>query len=285
MRQGRSLLITAAALAAALILPLQASAAPPGCGDTITANTTLSADLVGCSSGLSVVGPATLDLGGHTIAGIGAGTGVLLSPGASVVNGTVRGFATGVFIDRVAGFTSSGSSELIQNLTVTGNETGIGTFRFGGYQIRNNTVSANGTGIVTSATGGDISFNRILLNAGDGVEAGFADLVTYRGNVVLQNGGRGIDISTGTSELIGNVASHNGSDGIFVSEGTGLFFHYLFKDNVADDNGGWGIAFFGIPIGGDPPQNVDGGGNAAKHNANPEQCHIIVCARNRGLAQ
>lgn len=68
------------------------------CGDTIVADLVANTDLTCPGDGL-VVGAddVTLDLGGHTIAGAGAGTGLAVTghSGVTVRNGTIAGFDTG----------------------------------------------------------------------------------------------------------------------------------------------------------------------------------------------
>lgn len=86
-----------------------------GCGDTITADTTLDADLVNCPSNGIVVGAGgiTLDLNGHTVSGDAApfeecpkrefcDIGLLNDghDGVTVKNGSVNGFGIGVFIGK-----------------------------------------------------------------------------------------------------------------------------------------------------------------------------------------
>jgi hypothetical protein len=86
------------------------ASAPLACGDTITADVTLTADLTGCQDNGLVIGAdnVTLDLNGHTIGGDGApfascqdgvdcDVGVDNSAGHSglrVTGGSVRGFDT-----------------------------------------------------------------------------------------------------------------------------------------------------------------------------------------------
>ena len=60
-----------------------------------------------------------------------------------------------------------------------------------------------------------------------------------------------------------NTADANGGDGIYV-EGAG----HTITSNVAQLNGGWGIYSVGA---------VDGGGNFAAGNMEPEQCFGVVC--------
>jgi hypothetical protein len=81
-------------------VPLEAAAAGPvRCGDRITVDTRLTADLR-CAGGpgLVLAGGVTLDLGGHRLVGPGSGTGVLVTDPveATLRNGQVVGWGTGV---------------------------------------------------------------------------------------------------------------------------------------------------------------------------------------------
>lgn len=98
-------LLVPLALAALTLAAGPALAQPLACGDTVTQDTTLNADLVGCAGDGLAIGAdgITLDLGGHTISGrfISGGT-----PGqvgidnhghddVTIRNGTVNGFVGG----------------------------------------------------------------------------------------------------------------------------------------------------------------------------------------------
>jgi parallel beta-helix repeat protein len=127
--------------------------ANPTCGQEITEDTTLVADLT-CAGGPALIVAADdviLDLGGHTISGDpksgvdAPGIVVRGARGATVRNGTVQHFACGVEID-------GGARNLVQNVTVQDN---VGT-QTGNYgdgivvneshenRIEGNTVRGNG---------------------------------------------------------------------------------------------------------------------------------------------
>src|SRR5215213_1855095 len=113
------------ALVVVAVLGLSALAAPPAdarkaplsCGDTITSDTTLHADLTNCQSNGIVIGAddVTLDLNGHTIDGDGTpdstcdpstgfcDLGVVVEGHSGVVvkNGLVRQFLAGLVMIRV----------------------------------------------------------------------------------------------------------------------------------------------------------------------------------------
>src|SRR5205823_972173 len=127
------------------------SPAPPAqasdlhCGDTITRDTRLDADLVNCSGDGIVIGAdhVTLDLNGHTIDGHGAGTGVLAIGRGDVAvrRGASQGFGRGVTFDRVA-------RGAIRKVTLGGND--ITCVSSAGCSIEGNSVF--GAGIMVART-------------------------------------------------------------------------------------------------------------------------------------
>lgn len=161
--------LTTLLLGVSLVAP--AGAAPPPqaaarvtCGQTITKNTTLVADVGPCAGNGIVIGAdnITLNLNGHTISGApgtgdGTAAGVRLPnrsgvkvtglPGASGKKGTITGFDAGVFIN-------SGSGNTIENLAVIDNVgpaqagallgDGIVSFYSANNRILNNLVARNG---------------------------------------------------------------------------------------------------------------------------------------------
>jgi hypothetical protein len=156
------------------------------CGDLITQDTILSADLY-CpgASGLFVQGDdVTLDLGGHTISGSGVGEGVGASLGASTIrNGTISGFQYGIAFGKVDAY--------VTGVTATGND-----FGFWGHHSRlffdRDIASRNRfDGFYTVTT------------ANDAVDA------TYLRNRADSNGGLGIN-APGQTDAGKNHAHKNG---------------------------------------------------------------------------
>ena len=126
-------------LLAQLVAGVPADGRPAiSCGDTITEDTTLEADLA-CPAGTGwaiVIGASniTLDLGGHTISGHAPGVGVLATgrEGIAIRNGTIDGFSEGVFVidgqgvivERlmVRNLESSDPAQLIRGVAIEGSQ-------------------------------------------------------------------------------------------------------------------------------------------------------------------
>ena len=274
--------VPAAVAVFALVGAGPSAAETVACGTTVTADTTLKADLIGCpGDGLTVENGVTLDLNGHIISGSGSGVGV---HGGIVENGTIRGFDIGI-----EGPTG------VRNMTVHGNRVGIVITRpRSGPRIRveNSTAIRNddaGIEINAGTRNVDVADNRVLFNGGDGIRAlSEADGGTYTNNLIKGNGGDGLNIRRAFSTVVGNTARDNGADGIHMSDDAVSGLGYFIASNLAVGNGGLGIwswIFCGNPAFCIPPVMTDGGNNAASRNGDPAQCVNVVCSPNRGLAR
>ncbi|MFF4189767.1 right-handed parallel beta-helix repeat-containing protein [Nonomuraea sp. NPDC001831] len=82
--------------------PAEATTTAVACGDVLTTDTTLTADLT-CPAGALTIGAddVDLDLNGHTITGSGTGNGLKATgrQGTTVRNGTITGFTYAIYID------------------------------------------------------------------------------------------------------------------------------------------------------------------------------------------
>jgi parallel beta-helix repeat protein len=180
----------------------RALASHVGCGDTITADTTLDSDLEDCPNHGVVIGAAgiTLDLNGHRIDGDGtpaAGcdpqvelcdVGVLNEGfnGVAVEHGSVRQFAFG-------GFTFGVRRNRVLD---------IGSTRhvFFGWVVVESTRSV--------IRGG--AFRRNIAPEGDGLGLFGCDHVRVRNNAIRRNPGPGIHMQDSDHNLVkGNVFSRN----------------------------------------------------------------------------
>ena len=120
----RTCLALAVATLAVLAAPSTSGATTKlACGDVVTTDVVLTANLSGCSTGL-IVGAdnITIDLNGRTITGqsilSGSGIEVIDRTGIRIKNGRIRGFATGVWLLNT-------SSSTVENLIVKNTDTGI----------------------------------------------------------------------------------------------------------------------------------------------------------------
>jgi hypothetical protein len=249
------------------------------CGQTLTVDTTLEADLA-CSGDGLLAGGVTLNLNGHVIRGSGSGVGVL---GGTVENGTVRGFDTGISLPTG-----------VKNMTVTNNRGGIfiTTRNCNEPEHRTriaNSIVARNTGVGIEINAGscnvDVADSRILFNGGDGIWAYvFADGGRYTNNVIQGNGGNGLNVRQSSSTVVGNTVRDNGADGIHMSDDVVSGLSYFIADNVAVGNRGLGIWtwIYCSPGFCQPGVMTDGGGNVARKNGDPRQCVNVVCAWNEG---
>jgi parallel beta-helix repeat protein len=220
-------LATIVALAAALILVAgsgPAFASPISCGDTITTDTTLEADLIDCPSNGVVIGAddITLDLNGHVIDGDGTefadcgkrefcDVGILDidHDGVTLRDGSTRGFSYGVFVGSAHG------SRLLSISAKRNTFFGVVIGRSSRALVRNCSLSNN------------------IPPEGDGIGLFESDHIRVRRNSIRRNAGPGIHISDSNNNLIkGNVFSQDGP--AIAVEGNGN----AIRDNDIIDGGG-----------------------------------------------
>jgi len=177
------------------------------CGDTLLADTTLTASLTCTGSGLIVgADDITLDCANFTITGSGTDIGILLDgrTGVTVENCTAINFTIGFLL------TGSPSNYLTSNGAVNNTSSGSGAFQ-----------------LSSGSDGNVLEGNRSSNNAG----RGFA-VIDSTGNMLIDNaatanGFRGFDLIDATGNaLVLNIASQNTSAGVVVqgtSEGNILY--------------------------------------------------------------
>jgi parallel beta-helix repeat protein len=153
---------------AAFAAPAQAA---PGCGETVTSDTTLTQGITGCSGDGLVIGAdgVDLDLAGHTIEGKGLGVGVRNDghDNVTVTNGTIAKFDYGVVLRPGAG------ENLVQGLTLRENENmALKLSDADGNGIRDNQLvgsKRNGLVLLNGSTSNDLAGNRVDTTAVDAV--------------------------------------------------------------------------------------------------------------------
>jgi parallel beta-helix repeat protein len=145
----------------------------------------------------------------------------------------------------------------IRGFTITGGRNGINVLRGGTAVIANNVIHHTGPdkrpGSGEGINVGQHSFARfigntirdnpnagILVHESGAVRIGFTDVDTPSGggNVIENNGGYGIRVSTSSNARIaGNIIRKNGKDGVLVSGGSNAHV----SGNVISGNGGSGV--------------------------------------------
>src|SRR5262245_291642 len=214
---------------------------PCACGDRVVRDHTLrGVDPVTrarCSvNGLLVADGVTLDLGGATLRGLGAGAGILIDPGArrvTVRGGKLMGFATGVLGEETTG----GQLENLQILDNTGD--GI---RLGGadHTVTKVVIQRNaGGGLMVTGDATEVSNVQVTSNGGDGVRLRGSG-ATLEASVIARNEGAGVDVTGNGNRVSLLQLDSNGGDGLRLA-GTGN----LASRNIAQRNGGHGLEIQG----------------------------------------
>jgi hypothetical protein len=270
------------ALVAALCIAQTANAARPpayrlSCGDTVTADTVLRGDIVGCAGTALVIGAdgVRLDLGGHAVDGA-----ILASDHSdlSVVNGVVRGDVRFENVRRgsvrrlqvrrgsIACLNSAGCA-IVKNI-VTGGGIAICQSESGvANRVRGNLVrGAAGAGITASRTDTTWIASNVVRDSGIGIETSHAADLRIERNVITDNDGDGLSGSFGSAAgIVSNIFARNGGEGVslrtwggqtliarnlvYRNAGNGVLgaavAHWAVVRNITIGNGAAGIAITG----------------------------------------
>ena len=152
--------------------------------------------------------------------------------------------------------------------------------------VRDNDVRFNPSGVSASNTNNLLVENNDASNSlQSGFEFGSGLNMIIRNNVANDTGGAGISLEGGAFDALGNaiggaliegnITNENGSDGMTITTAG-----HIIRNNTAYNNFGFGImAGEALEPGAlpGPDANIDGGGNVASGNAEPEQCAGVVC--------
>jgi parallel beta-helix repeat protein len=227
-----------------------------GCGDTITADTTLDGDLVNCPNRGIVIGAddITLDLNGHLIDGDGApaagcrprrelcdvGVANVGHDGVTVTSGSVREFDTGVLVggargNRVLGISSSrnrffgivlggAARSVVRNSSGSDNPApdgdGIGVFASHDLRIIDNSFRHNSLGMhVEDSSEVLIKGNVFSRNPGPAILMQ-ADRNQVRGNRCIRNSAC-IIVGPGSRNVIAGNRLFRDREGIAIEKGRG----------------------------------------------------------------
>ncbi len=237
------------------------------CGDTITTDTTLTADLGPCPGyALTAQGQGggnfTLDLNGHSIIGSGGGTGLILAAvqGVSVKGpGQITNFETAIYA-------TGGGGGLIYDLVLRQNVFGIVMARWGGMRIFGNVVigktnSLDGNGVRSTASSRDIFVYQNTITAHSGPAVSVSESAIVIDENLITGNQRGVVVASldrSCFAIRGNRIISNRGDGI---EGGGIIDSLdvtadvigvgcssaanIIEDNSISWNGGSGILIQG----------------------------------------
>jgi len=215
--------------------------------------------------GLIVSGGVTLDLGGNTIRGDHTNTGVKIDgDGATVTNGTISGFATGLSTAKAGGAISKIKAlrNKTEGIKVTGHDNtllsntaeanGVDGGSGDGISVSgdNNPLKSNkakgnaGSGINVSGKGNTLEKNTAEENSEDGIKVAGGNCTTspgdntVTGNKAFSNRDNGINVTGSSNTVEKNTANENFRSGIDVSGDCNAL-----TGNKADKNSGDGGVF------------------------------------------
>jgi parallel beta-helix repeat protein len=220
--------------------------APPepavvSCGEVLGRSTLVMNDLSNCPADGLIIGSSRIivDLDGHTIDGVGLGTGIR-NDGHTLVairNGTVRDFDYGVEL------LSETSFNLVENLTFELNQLGaIELFdAWEGNSIRNNTLHENGEGValVSGTRWARVEGNTITRPFGAGILLRDATAIYVARNTIMDGSDLGIQLERASgNELVDNVLSRTSDGGFEIRDHS---HHNLVARNSITQAGDMGI--------------------------------------------
>ena len=215
-RVVRTIGVVLAVVASVGVMTSTGQAAPIACGSVLTRSVVLTRDLLGCQGDGLVIGAGgiTVDLGGHTVAGLVSddSVGIRNAGKANVLvkNGVVREFERGVQLTGATG-------NRLRGLTVELNGSdGIDLDHAGSNQILGGEIRDNFTGVLLrNGSAGNLVARAVLQgNRGAGIrlEAATGNRVT--GNIVNGNGSAAEPL---TSQILLTGSDRNRLDGNDVS--------------------------------------------------------------------
>jgi hypothetical protein len=227
-------------------VPVAVFAAQPACGDTLTSNTTLTANLdcSGYSGDALTMGAnrVVLNLNGHTITG---NTGDDSYDGVEtngynktvIKNGTIANFGYGVDIEE-------SNQTLVKNLTIVGDGSdpyGIYAYQGVGNMIRNVHMTNVYYGLYAT-DGANLSLlNSTIDTTYDAVYTEYESQDLFQNNVITSSGADYgfYDDYGGSNRYIGNSVTGTSSYAFYLD--CDSYGKVILTDNVASDNDGYGF--------------------------------------------
>lgn len=295
-RRIRRWIVLAVAGLAAVPATIATAARPSiGCGDTITQDTRLAANLVDCPGTGLVVGAdgITLDLNGHTVDGDGAGDDVGIDVtghrAVTIAHGTVREFTEGVLVSGAGGVALRGltSTDALHggitvedsaDVTIAGNVVrdclaGVIISRSEDVLVSANRVSDSGLGGIPVFASRDVRISdntvtRSPTDAAVGLFDGTSDSEVSDNRLSRSGAGIGLNNGAAGNLVAGNALAHD-DNGVIVDVGT---HDNRVLANVVEDSLFEGIAVVGSD------RNVVAGNRVARNGALDDAGGIVLIA-------
>jgi large repetitive protein len=220
--------------------PAPPTPAAVSCGQLLMQSIQVTNDLAECPGDGLVIGAdrIVVDLDGHTIDGVGLGSGVRNDGYASVTvrNGTLQEFDYGIQL------LPETRLNLVEHLNLRLNQlAGARLLAAEGNEVRSNVLTANGDGIelVSATTGSLVVGNTISSSGGWGMLVRDSDANWLEGNSVSGGGDLGIGLEHAADNTIrANLVSGNSDGGIELTAGSSANRVEL---NLLDGGGDHGI--------------------------------------------
>ena len=270
-RFRRAALSGLVALGMLAMVPAAVFAAQPSCGDTLTANTTLTADL-DCSgyAGDALVfgkGGITLNLNGHTIWGPAAqdnydGVETDGYNHVTVTNGTIANFTYGVD-------NSGSSSSSFTWLTITGeladtSDYGIYQSYGAGNTYRHLHVTGEDIGVYLEYGASDVIRNNAVAGASEDFYFYYESTDVIGSNVANGDTYGFYDYYGAHNRYTSNKANGHSSEGFYLY--CDDFGYVVLRNNIANGNGGDGFYLYYCYDDNNEAHGSSITGNTAKNN-------------------
>lgn len=245
---------------------LGAGAAPPAaaqalaCGDVVTADVQLQADLVDCPGPGLVIGAdgVDVDLNGHTLGGTRPGEGIGIDNSAgfdriSVSGGTVSTFARGVVL-------TGADDAILRGLTVTRNGEGVVASASDRLLIEHSSVLDNsfamrqGVGIAVTDGSDDARIHQVVSSGSQGHAVRLVDAPRARVEHLIAEGNEdGVGVYRSPGSLVRGASVVGRNSGVSVTDSADT----RVLDNVSSTHYG------GISVSGSSPRTVVAGNDVA----------------------
>lgn len=189
------------------------------CGDFISSDTTLTADLLNCpGNGLIITASyVTLDLNGHTIDGSGSGNGISIASGLYKVNivggGTVKDFYNGVVVN-------DGTKHKLSDIRIWDTQNGLYALNMSKSMVEELDIfgGINGIRLHGLSEDNELISNDVTAVTGEAIAISEGAYNHLKGNYLLDNQ-TGLAIVAGVKNIVQRNHMIGNTNGILISPG------------------------------------------------------------------